>query len=59
MEDKPLDGRENVPIDMPKEELFQLMLTAHERDITLNQLVEIILKEHIERYENESRVGQV
>lgn len=59
MDEKPLDGREEVPIDIPKEELFQLMLAAHERDITLNQLVEQILRAHIEEVQNESRVGQV
>jgi len=59
MDEAPLDGREEVPIDLPKEELFQLMLRAHEQDITLNKLVENILREVIERAENESRAGQI
>jgi predicted HicB family RNase H-like nuclease len=52
MEDKPLDGKEDLEIDMPKEELFRLMMIAHERDITLNQLIESILREEIEKLEN-------
>jgi hypothetical protein len=59
MDEEILDGRESVPIDLPKEELFQLMLRAHEKDVTLNQLVESILRELIERAENESRAGQI
>jgi hypothetical protein len=59
MDEEILDGRESVPIDLPKEELFQLMLRAHEKDVTLNQLVESILRELIEREENESRAGQI
>lgn len=51
IEDK-LEGYESVPLDLEKEELFNLMLLAHERNITLNQLVENILREHIERIEN-------
>ena len=54
-----LDGRESVPIDLPKEELFQLMLRAHEKNVTLNQFVESILQEVIEKAENESRAGQI
>ena len=37
-----------VPIDLPKEELYQLMLTAHEKNITLNQLVTEILQKMID-----------
>lgn len=49
--DKPLsnpDGREDVELDLDRDTLFQLMLTAHEQDITLNQLVENILRKVIE-----------
>ena len=48
-----LDGREDVQIDLPKEDLYQLMLMAHERDITLNQMVEVILRQMIEKHEQE------
>ena len=43
-----LDGRSEVEIDLPREELYQLMLAAHERDITLNALVEEILQAKID-----------
>lgn len=44
------DTRVSVPIDLPDEELFALMKMAHERDITLNQLVEQILNEVIKKH---------
>ena len=37
------DERVQVPLNLEKEELFKLMALAHERDVTLNQLVEEIL----------------
>ena len=37
------DSRVSVPIDLPDDEMLALMTLAHERDITLNQLVEQIL----------------
>ena len=41
------DTRESVELDIPDDVLFSLMLAAHERDITLNQLVETILREEL------------
>ena len=38
-----------ITVDLPEEMLFQLMLLAHERDITLNKLIESILREYIDR----------
>ena len=35
--------RESVEVELPEATLFALMLMAHERDITLNQLVTDIL----------------
>lgn len=43
-----LEGRSTIEIDLEREELYQLMLMAHERDITLNQMVEQILREFID-----------
>jgi len=43
-----LDGRSEIEIDLHREELYQLMLMAHEQDITLNQLVENILQAKID-----------
>lgn len=43
------DTRVSVPIDLQDDELFQLMKMAHERDITLNKLVEDILQRVIDK----------
>ena len=51
--DAPLDGREDIVLNLDREELYKLMLYAHEQDITLNQLVENILRTYIEEYNNE------
>lgn len=51
--DPPLDGKEDIVLNLDREELYQLMLYAHEQDITLNQLVENILRSFIEEYNNE------
>ena len=48
--DTPLDGSETVEVRLDREELYLLMLAAHERDITLNQLVEEILKQYIKEH---------
>jgi predicted HicB family RNase H-like nuclease len=37
--EEPLDGYSEIQLSLPKEELYQLMLMAHEQDITLNQLI--------------------
>ena len=37
--------KEEVEIDLPEEQIFMLMKIAHERDITLNQLVNDILRD--------------
>lgn len=43
------DDRVQVPLDLGKDELFKLMEMAHEQDITLNQLVEKLLTEVINK----------
>lgn len=43
------DTRVQVPIELPDEDLFALMKMAHERDITLNQMVEIVLRAVLEK----------
>lgn len=48
--DTPLDGSETVELRLDREELYLLMLAAHERDITLNQLVEEILQQYIKEH---------
>jgi len=42
------DVRVTVPLDLPDDVLFDLMKRAHERDLTLNQMVEEILQTAID-----------
>ena len=51
MTESTLDGRATVEIDLDREEWYQLMMMAHERDITLNQMVEQILRQAIENHD--------
>ena len=44
------DGRTDIVLHLEPAEVYQLMLLAHERDITLNQLVEDILRQFIEEH---------
>lgn len=46
---QPYDTRVQVPIDLSDHDMFQLMKMAHEHDITLNQMVEVLLKKVIEQ----------
>ena len=43
-------GRTTVEVELDDHEWYQLMRMAHERDITLNQLVEQILREFIQEH---------
>jgi ribosome-associated protein YbcJ (S4-like RNA binding protein) len=45
------DDRVIVPLDLSDDEVFKLMTIAHEQDITLNQLLEKLLVDVIERLE--------
>ena len=44
-----MSKRETIQVELEQELLYQLMLLAHEQDITLNQLIENILREYIDR----------
>jgi hypothetical protein len=46
--DEDYDTRVSVPLTVPDDVLFELMKRAHDRDITLNKMVEEILLEAIE-----------
>lgn len=46
------DTRVQIQLDLPETVLYQLMTRAHEQDVTLNQLIENILREEINRYAN-------
>ena len=50
---KKYDKRVQVPLNLPDDAMFELMTMAHERDITLNKMVEEVLKVAIERAEND------
>lgn len=43
------DNRVTIEIDLDEDLLYQLMLRAHEHDITLNQMIERILREYLEQ----------
>lgn len=47
--DQDYDTRVSVPLTVPDDALFELMKQAHEQDITLNQLVENILRKFIDQ----------
>lgn len=48
------DGHSEIEIDLTDEEFLQLARMAHERDITFNQMVELILSEAIEKLKKET-----
>lgn len=45
-----IDNRREIEIDLPIEMWHNLMEEAHRRDITLNNLVNIVLKEYIKKH---------
>jgi hypothetical protein len=51
MEERDYDTRVQIPLELGEDELFQLMSMAHERDITLNQLVTEIIQRVIDQEE--------
>jgi len=44
------DGMTTIEINLPEDTIYELALLAHERDITLNALINEILTEYIEKY---------
>lgn len=49
MNGKTFDTRVEVPLDLDDDTLFRLFKMAHERDVTLNKMVEIVLQEVINK----------
>lgn len=43
------DDRVNVEVDLTDEEWYSLMKMAHDRDITLNQLINDIMQEYLDK----------
>ena len=50
MRNEEFDTRVEVPLTLSDDEMLKLMTMAHERDITLNKMVEIILQEMVDRH---------
>ena len=50
MRGETFDTRIQVPLTLENDELFALMKMAHDRDITLNQMVEIVLQHAIDHH---------
>jgi len=46
------DTRVSVPLDIEDDLVFEMMKQAHNRDITLNQYVELILKQVIDKHQD-------
>lgn len=51
--DGEFDTRIQVPLDLDDELLFDLMKKAHEKDITLNKMVELVLQAAIDLHRKE------
>ena len=47
MNERSLDGKVDVVLDLEQDLLYELMIMAHNRDITLNQFIETILSEYL------------
>lgn len=47
------DDRVQIPLDLPKEELYVLMRMAHEHDMTFNDFIVKVLQEQLDRLEGE------
>lgn len=43
------DNREDIEVELSDHEFMQIAKMAHERDVTFNRMVEIILQEQIEK----------
>jgi hypothetical protein len=52
--DFPQDDKESISLNLDVEDLYDLMLAAHEQDLTLNQLVENILRDRLAEIEREA-----
>lgn len=45
------DGKVDMELDLPHDVILMIALAAHKKDITLNQMMEIILQEAVTRAE--------
>jgi hypothetical protein len=51
MTGQPYDKRSVIPLELDKDDLYMLMLQAHEKDLTLNKYVESAIMEVIKKME--------
>ena len=51
------DERIVVPIELPKDTMFEMMKMAHEQDITLNEMIESILADVAYREDMKDEIG--
>ena len=51
---KQKDGTQSVEIELSEDDLLILALAAHDRDITLNQLVNNVLRDSLKNFEYKS-----
>lgn len=49
------DERVQVPLNIPDDELFRLMKLAHDHDVTLNEMIEMVLVKFIEADEGKKK----
>lgn len=54
MRGEDFDKRVEIPLDLDNDTMLRLFTLAHERDITLNKMVEIILQEVIDKHKSMS-----
>jgi len=47
-----MDNRKDIEIELTDDEFLQIAKMAHDRDITFNKMVEIMLDEFIKEQEN-------
>jgi hypothetical protein len=52
------DTRVSIPIDLDDDTIFQMMKMAHERDITLNEFVEDMLRQYIDTYHQDEGIAK-
>jgi hypothetical protein len=53
------DRTETIELDLTDAELLVLLKMAHERDVTFNDFVEIVLTEYLEQIENDQILNKL
>jgi hypothetical protein len=53
------DRTETIELDLTDQELLVLFKLAHERDVTFNDFVEIVLTEYLEQITNDNILNEL